>query len=77
MIKAISFLTRKPGISREEFARHYEEVHAPLALNHFPFKRYARNYVIGDPDADVPGFAYITAVWFETIEDYEVAAELN
>jgi uncharacterized protein (TIGR02118 family) len=77
MIKAISFLKRKPGISREEFARHYEEVHAPLAMKHFPFKRYVRNYVIGDPDADVPGFDCITEVWFETMEDCEAAAEFS
>jgi len=77
MIKAISFITRKPGLSREEFARHYEEVHAPLAMKHFPFKRYVRNYVTGDPDADDRGFDCITEVWFETMEDCQAAAEFS
>lgn len=73
MIKAMSFLKRKENISHEEFSRHYEEVHAPLAMRYFPFKRYIRNYV--DPaTADELGFDCITEVWFETMEDCEAAA---
>jgi len=36
MVKTIALIKRKPGLSREEFIRHYEEVHAPLALKHVP-----------------------------------------
>ena len=61
MIKAISLLKRKPGISLEEFSKHYEEVHVPLAMRHFPFKRYARNYV-ASPGAEELGFDCITEV---------------
>ena len=77
MIKAMSLIRRKPGLSREEFARHYEEVHVPLALKHFPFKRYVRNYVAGPDDAAEPGFDCITEVWFETMEDCQAAAEFS
>jgi uncharacterized protein (TIGR02118 family) len=77
MIKAISFLTRKPGISHEEFIRHYEEVHVPLAMKHFPFKRYARNYIVGGPEASGLDFDCITEVWFETMEDCETAAAFS
>ena len=31
MIKSISLLTRKAGLSHEEFVKHWLEVHAPLA----------------------------------------------
>ena len=75
MIKAISFLRRKPGISSEEFCQHYEEMHVPLAMKHFPFKRYARNYV--GNDAEQLGFDCITEVWFETMEDCEAAAAFS
>ena len=44
MIKTIAMIRRKPGISREDFIRHYEEVHAPLGQKHFGFARYVRNY---------------------------------
>jgi uncharacterized protein (TIGR02118 family) len=76
MIKAISLLKRKPGISLEEFSKHYEEVHVPLAMKHFPFKRYARNYLSG-ADAEQLGFDCITEVWFETMEDCEAAAAFS
>ncbi|MEE8470303.1 MAG: EthD domain-containing protein [Dehalococcoidia bacterium] len=77
MIKAMSLLTRKQGVTQEEFAEHYEDVHVPLALRHFPFKRYVRNYVIKPPDAEEPEFDCITEVWFETMEDCQAAAEFS
>ncbi len=46
LIKVISLIVRRPDLSREEFADHYEVVHAPLAL---PFLKdlrgYTRNHV--------------------------------
>jgi uncharacterized protein (TIGR02118 family) len=77
MIKAISLLKRKPGISLEEFSQHYEEVHVPLAMRHFPFKRYARNYITSPPGAEELGFDCITEVWFETMGDCEAAAAFS
>ena len=76
MIKAISLLKRKPGISLEEFCKHYEEVHVPLAMKHFPFQKYARNY-IASPGAEELGFDCITEVWFETMKDCEAAAAFS
>ena len=75
MIKAMSFVSRKPGLSREEFIEHYEQVHSPLALKHFPFQRYVRNYVM--PGTEDLGFDCITEVWFETMEDCVAAAEFS
>jgi hypothetical protein len=47
MVKGIAMLKRKPGLTQEEFIKHYEEVHVPLVLKHLPsIKRYVRNYVI-------------------------------
>lgn len=77
MIKAISLLKRKPGITLEEFATHYEEIHVPLAMKHFPFKKYVRNYVSKPEDSDEPWFDCITEVWFETMEDCQTAAEFS
>jgi uncharacterized protein (TIGR02118 family) len=76
MIKAMSFITRKPGLSREEFIGHYEEAHAPLAMKHFPFRRYVRNYVM-EGQAEELGFDCVTEVWFETMEDCQAAAEFS
>jgi uncharacterized protein (TIGR02118 family) len=77
MIKGMSLVKRKPGLTLEQFARHYEEAHAPLALKHFPFKRYVRNYVSKSDDAEEPWFDCVTEVWFETMEDCQAAAEFT
>lgn len=51
MYKTIEFLVRKPGISREEFKRYYEDVHRPLAFETFPqIVKHVRNY----PEPDAP-----------------------
>jgi len=66
MIKTMELIKRKPGLSHEEFVRHYEEVHAPLALKHFPsFKKYVRNHVISLSEDEGPDFDCITEIWFE------------
>jgi uncharacterized protein (TIGR02118 family) len=69
MIKSIALIKKKPGLSQEEFIKHYEEVHAPLALKHFPtFKRYVRNYIIAFPGTPEPDFDCVTEFWFDDIE---------
>ena len=69
MVKVITLIKRKPGLSREEFIKHYEEVHAPLGLKHFPtFRRYARNYVITPPGAEEPDFDCITEIWYDDMD---------
>ena len=69
MIKTIALINRKPGLSMEEFVKHYEENHAPLALKHFPtLKRYVRNYVVAMPGTEEPDFDCITEFWFDDIE---------
>ena len=65
MIKIMLLVNRKVGVSREEFRRHYEDVHAPLAARHLQhLVRYVRNYVTdqfrSDFDCDV-----VTEFWFD------------
>lgn len=69
MIKTIALITRKPGMSREDFVKYYEERHAPLALKHFPtFSKYVRNYPVTMPGTDEPDFDCITEFWFDDLE---------
>jgi uncharacterized protein (TIGR02118 family) len=69
MIKTIALIKRKPGMSQEDFVKHYEDNHAPLALKHFPtFKKYVRNYPIAMPGTDESDFDCITEFWFDDIE---------
>ena len=45
MIKVIGLLRRKPGISREEFLRHWKDHHGALAMSVPEFARHVRKYV--------------------------------
>jgi len=70
MIKTIAMIKRKADMSREEFVKHYEEVHAPLALKHLPMiKRYVRNHVVELPGMEGPDFDCVTELWLDSLED--------
>ncbi|NQT48625.1 MAG: EthD domain-containing protein [Chloroflexi bacterium] len=72
MVKAIALIKRKPGLSREEFRRHYEEVHAPLILKTAPnIVKYVRNHVIVPGGAEEPPFDCVTELWFESMEGFK------
>jgi len=43
MIKRITIMTRKPGMSREAFADYWTRVHAPLLASHPAVKRLVCN----------------------------------
>ncbi len=80
MLKAIAFLKRNPNLSPEEFRRHYEEVHAPLAERLFPFvRKYVRNYVTTMPFAGKgkePQFDCITEEWFDSMEGFRTMMDI-
>src|SRR5438477_10500653 len=48
MIKSISLLTRKAGLSHEEFVKHWLEVHAPLAHAVPVPRRYVQSHIVGE-----------------------------
>ena len=57
MIKSLSLLTRRPGLSHAEFVRHWLEIHAPLAHAVPGVKRYVQNHIEGArtrPDIATP-----------------------
>ncbi len=70
MIKTVSLLTRKEGLSHEEFVRHWIEIHAPLAHAVPGVRRYVQSHIIGErtrPDipttaVDVDGIAEL---WYD------------
>jgi len=55
MIKSISLLTRKAGLSHEEFVKHWLEVHAPLAHAVPGLRRYVQSHIVGERTrSDIP-----------------------
>ena len=70
MIKRISFLVRRPEFSREEFNRHWREVHGPLAQPLPNVVRYVQNHIVDETQHPSlpPGGQSVDGVaefWFE------------
>ncbi|MGH3577368.1 MAG: EthD domain-containing protein [Mycobacterium sp.] len=69
-LKRMSFVQRRPGLTREQFADHWTNRHAPLAKKHHPgVWRYAQNVVIRpltSGAADLDGVAELS---FRTDDD--------
>lgn len=70
MIKRVSLLTRKAGLTREQFARHWLEVHAPLAHAVPGLRRYVQSHIVEEyrrPDIATTPIELdgIAELWFE------------
>lgn len=78
MLKIIVMLKRNPALSPEQFRKHYEEIHAPLAGKTFPFiRKYVRNYVKPFPSAgSEPRFDCITEQWFDDKAAFKKMTEI-
>ncbi len=65
MLKVIALIRRRADLSRAEFRRHYEEIHAPLALRHLDqLSGYVRNHVTAELDGGPAGFDCLTEFWY-------------
>jgi uncharacterized protein (TIGR02118 family) len=67
MMKSIGLMTRKTGLTREEFRAYYEERHAPLAIKYFPFRKYVRNHVVLSEPSDID-FDVVSEFYMDTPE---------
>jgi hypothetical protein len=65
MIKVMLFVSRKDGLSRQEFREYYETGHAVLAASKMDkCVKYVRNFV--DEEITGPiGFDVVTEFWFD------------
>jgi uncharacterized protein (TIGR02118 family) len=78
MIKSISLLTRKAGLSHEEFVKHWLGVHAPLAHAVPGLRRYVQSHIVGERtrpdipaiDVEVDGVA---ETWYDDLAAMERA----
>jgi uncharacterized protein (TIGR02118 family) len=78
MIKRVSLLTRREGLSRGQFTRHWLEVHAPLARPVPGLVRYVQSHIVEEfRRSDIPTSPVqvdgIAELWFESRASMERA----
>ena len=78
MIKILGLLTRKDGISHEQFVRHWFDTHGPLALAVPGIRRYVQSHITGTrgrpdiPETDVQ-IDGIAELWYDDLESMQRA----
>jgi uncharacterized protein (TIGR02118 family) len=73
MVKLISLMKRKDGMSRAEFARWAVQEHGLIGPRLPAIREYRINVLRGDqPDADFDG---VFEMWFDTIEALQAALD--
>jgi reactive intermediate/imine deaminase/uncharacterized protein (TIGR02118 family) len=70
VIKSISLLTRKDGLTHEQFMKHWVEIHAPLAHAVPGLRRYVQSHIVAERTrADIPTIAVdvdgIAELWYD------------
>jgi len=79
MIKVLSLLTRKPGLTHEDFVRHWRDIHGPLALSVPGIRRYVQSHIQGTRSrADIPETEVevdgIAELWYEDAASLRASA---
>jgi uncharacterized protein (TIGR02118 family) len=73
MVKLVALLKRKPGISREEFARRWLEEHPKFTWRIPGLREYRINIATDRQPADAPDFDGTAELWWDSIEEMEAA----
>ena len=73
MLKFIVVLYKRPGMSGEEFRRHLQDVHGPLARNLPGLRKYVQNHVCADPKRKLPGWDAVVELYFDDWAAMEAA----
>ncbi len=77
MIKTISIVKKKEGITREEFYKYWKDVHGPLVARHIPgLRKYIQNHYIEVPGYNEEGDGIIET-WYDDVDSFLKSIEFN
>ena len=73
MIKSLSLLVRKDGMTHEQFMKHWVQIHGPLALKVPGLRRYVQSHIRDERRrADIPAIGVevdgIAETWYDDAE---------
>ena len=74
MIKLVYCITRRPGMTLEEFSRYWREVHAPIGRRIPGLRRLVQSHPVPHPpEMAPPDFDGMAELWFDDIAALEMA----
>jgi uncharacterized protein (TIGR02118 family) len=75
-VKSVEFLTRKPGMSVEEFQHYWREVHGPLAAAIPVVRRYVQSHTRRSAyeRGRAPAYDGVAITWFDDTQTMRVSA---
>jgi uncharacterized protein (TIGR02118 family) len=75
-VKAVEFITRRPGLAVEDFQRRWLEVHGPLAARITAIRRYVQSHTRRSAYARgrAPTWDGLAITWFDSSEAIRAAA---
>ena len=70
MIKLVALGQRKPDLTREQYLRHWQEVHAPLVQRISCFRRYVQSHCLPQSMPDTPPAPCdgVAEVWLDDLQ---------
>ncbi len=76
MIKLVYCITRRPGMSVEEFSRYWHDVHGPIGRRIPGLRRLVQSHPVPDPDAmRPPAFDGMAELWFDDLTALRAARD--
>ncbi len=73
MLKFVVVLYRRSDLTPEQFRRHLEDVHAPLAKALPGLRKYRQNHVLPDAARNHPGWDAVIELYFDNRASMEAA----
>jgi uncharacterized protein (TIGR02118 family) len=74
VIKLVYCITRKPGLSPEEFSRYWLEVHGPIGRRIPGLRRLVQSHTVPHPSGFPPAdFDGVAELWFDDLAAVEAA----
>jgi len=73
MIKLVYCITRRRGMSLEEFSRYWREVHGPIGRRIPGLRRLVQSHPVPHPADMSPPFDGMAELWFDDLAALEAA----
>src|SRR5438093_1050990 len=69
MIKLVYCITKKPGLTDEEFFHYWQHIHGPIGARIPGLRRLVQSHaIVGRADIRPPDFHGMAELWFDDIE---------